>query len=243
MRIKISVCFFLTFLSTFADLHNAVRDYFEWGEYPALIDTLAPIIDSLSKGTDSSLISKYYSYLGVAYFSTERIGDARFHFLKALQFDSSIALPSEYISMETAALFRVIKSEFEKQQRLKFVEDSLSVVHETEMKLFNKNKILGDLRNKHQRFLAGSISSSSAAAILLGLSIVQYERNKPVYNQFKDAAGIGDQIRYTSLRNEIRHSNALILTFDISSGVAFCSGITTALKSRQARKQLARIEK
>lgn len=242
MRIKTVGCILIIAVSIFSDLQNVVRDQFEWGEYSALIDTLAPVIDSLSRNTDSSLVSKYHCYLGVAYFSTERIGDARAHFLKALQFDSSITLPPEYVSNEISALFKVIKSEFEKQQRLIFVEDSLSVVHEKEMKLINKNKITSELRKKHQRCLTVSVSSSTAAAILIGLSIFQYDKNKLVYSRYKYAAGTGDLIQYTTLRNEIRHSNALILTLDITSGVTFCCSLVTAIKSRQLRKQLSGLE-
>lgn len=243
MLSKIAGCVLIVIVSIFADLHNVVRDYFEWGEYPALIDTLSPIIDSLSKKADSSLISKYHGYLGVAFFSTERIGDARTHFFKALQFDSSIVLPSEYVSNEIAALFKVIKSEFEKQQRLTFMEDSLAVIHNKEVELSNKNRIAGELRNKHKRFLISSISSSAASAVFLGLSIFHYDKNSSVYTKFKYAADIGDQIQYTTFRNEIKRSNALILTFDITSGVTFCSGLVTALKSRRIRKQLSGLEK
>jgi hypothetical protein len=226
-------------MSLFADFHDAVRDYFEWGEYSALIDTLAPSIDSISQSTDSSMVALFHSYLGVAYFSTEKIGDARTHFLKALLFDSTIALQSEYVSKEILALFKVIKSEFEKQLRLKFMEDSLAIVHDKEILLFNKKKIISELENKHRCFLATSISSSAAMAVFLGLSLFQYDRNKPVYSKFKDAAGNGDQIQYAILRKEIKRSNALILTFNIISGVSFCSGVATALKSHQIKKQLS----
>lgn len=243
MFIKITSCVLTIIAFTFADLHRAVQDYFEWGEYPALIDTLAPVIDSLSTETDSSLISKYHCYLGVAFFSTEKISDARAHFFKALQFDSSVVLPTEYVSNEITALFKVIKSEFEKQQRLNFMEDSLAIVHNREKLLINKKKIIGELEIKHHRFLAVSISSSATMAVFLGLSIFQYDNNRPIYNNFKNAAGIGDQIQYTKLRKELKRSNALILTFDIASGVTFCSGLVTALKARQIRKKLSGIEK
>ncbi|HEX2959708.1 MAG TPA: hypothetical protein VHO70_22925 [Chitinispirillaceae bacterium] len=242
MPIKITGCILVAVVSIFADLQNVVRDHFEWGEYSALIDTLAPIIDSLSTVTDSSRISTYHCYLGVAFFSTEKIGDARAHFLQALQFDSSIVLPSEYVSKEISALFKVIKSEFEKQQRLKFMEDSLTFVHDEEKKLLHTKKILHELENKHHRFLAASISTSTVAAVFLGFSIFQYDKSKTVCSKFKYAAKIGDQVQYSTLRNELKHSNSLILTFDIASGVTFCSGLLTAVKARQTRKQLFGIE-
>jgi hypothetical protein len=243
MRIKITGCVLIAVVFTFADLHNVVQDYFEWGEYPALISTLAPVVDSLSTETDSSLISKYHCYLGVAFFSTDKISDARIHFLKALQFDSSIVLPTEYVSNEITALFKVIKSEFEKQQRLNFMQDSLALIHKEEKLLFDKKNIIHELENERRRFLAASFSSSALMAVFLGLSIFQYDKNRSVYSKFKYAAGIGDQIQYSTLRNEIKHSNALILTFDISSGVTFCSGLAAALKACQIRRRLSGIEK
>lgn len=239
---KIAGSVIVIIVSIFADLHEEVRDYFEWGEYPALINTLSPIIDSLSKNSDSSHISKYHMYLGVALFSTEKTGDARTHFFKALQFDSSIALPSEYVSNEITALFKVIKSEFEKQLRLNFMEDSLAVIHRREAELFNKNRITGEFRKKHKRFVVSSISSTTVSAVLLGLSIVQYDKGRSIYRNFKHAAYIGDQTQYNTLRSQIKYSNNLILTLDITSGVTFCTGFVTALKAHQARNQLYRIE-
>lgn len=239
MFCKISFYFLIASFSIFADLHKMVGEYFEWGEYSTLIDSLAPCIDSLSEVTDSSEIARYHSYLGVAYFSIEKISDARSHFLKALLFDSSISLPAEYVSNEISTLFRVIKSEFEKQKRLKFIEDSLVSVHNHEIEITNKNVLATEIGKKRQHFIIASVSSSVVGAVFLGLGIFQHVAAQPMYSEFKDAAELGDQFRYNKLHNELNRSNYLILTFEITSGITFCGGIVTAIKAHHIKKELS----
>jgi uncharacterized glyoxalase superfamily protein PhnB len=239
MFYKFLICILTTYFTISADLAEIVREYFEWGEYSSLIDTLAPRIDSLSKLSDSSVTAYFYSCLGVAYFSTENINDARVHFSKALQFDSSISIPPKFVSNEITALFRAIKSEFGKQNRLKFIEDSLVMVHNYEKEITNKKILAAELKKKHQRILISSIVSSAASAAFFGLSIFQYDESGSVYNDFRRAAESGDQFQYDKLKGRLTRINRIVVTYDVVSGVTFCYGIAAAIKAHHKKKELS----
>jgi tetratricopeptide (TPR) repeat protein len=218
---------------------QTIQEHFEWGEYGTLIDLLEPSLDSLSKVSDSIIISEYHSYLGVAYFSIEKIGDARNHFFKAITYNPNISLPPDYVTPEIMDLFTVVKSDFENQKRSLFIQDSLLIMQQHEYERNIKKAALITIENKKRNSVILSVSTSALGAALIGAGVYQYYSTKSQYLEFKQAAADGDKVRYDRLRPDIHSANALLLTFDIASGAAFITSFFSLVKTLRLNKQLS----
>ena len=130
-------------IGAFAFSADTVRNYYEWGEYQKLIDSLEPNLAQKINGIDSSQCAKYHSYLGVAYFAVGRIGEAQKQFSLALSLDSNASLDRRYISAEIALFFNSTRADYDERKNQARINDSLRIAQKKTIK--ENAKLLTDL--------------------------------------------------------------------------------------------------
>ena len=221
---------------------DEIREHFEWGEYDHLIDHLEPFLDSIPDSVDSSTIATYHCYLGVAYFSKEKIGEARKQFITALNYDQAVMLPMNYVTIEMTNLFTATKADIDSQKKLAYYQDSLFIANQQVFESNLKSVHIEDLQRKKRNntILSGSFSLFGAA--FLGIVAYQYYATKVPYQDFKNAALNGDKVQYEHFQPIIKRANTIMITCDIAAGASIVTGLYFAFKTTIVHKQIRQQE-
>jgi hypothetical protein len=221
--------------AVFAFSPEKVQNHFEWGEYDQLISILEPYLLTGADTLEPALRAKYHCYLGVAYFGTGRIGDARKQFFSALSIDPSVRPDRRYISGEMHSLFLSVLSDYSETKKREHEEDSLRTARQ---KAFDANlqAIKQEEVRKTRRgstFLA--IAMISAGAAFAGIAAYEYYTTKPNYQDFKNAAAQGDRRTYDRLRPSIQRANGIIFGCALAAGISEASGIIFTIRAIRSR--------
>lgn len=215
-----------------------ITGHFEWGEYDSLINILQKHFDTLTEVSDSASTARYYSYLGVAQFSKGIIGNARQSFNKALLYDRTVSLDSTYVTAEILNLFSATRTEFEEQlHRIKY-QDSLLIARQSAFEE-NLNRIRSEaLRKKKKNLSFLSVSLNSIGMLFIGAVVYEYFATRDSYEQFRNAAQSGDQLRYNHYRGIIKQANRIAIGCEISGGACLCSGLIIGIRSLKIKNNL-----
>jgi tetratricopeptide (TPR) repeat protein len=222
-------------LAGFVSLSSALtpdklRDYFEWGNYQALIDTLEPALASAPMAPDSNQSALCHCYLGVAYFAKGRIGDAQKYFSKALALDSAIQPDRNYISEEIASLFNSTRSDYFEKKKQSRINDSLMTLQKKALEDNVKIIELNQLHAKKLKKTVWLISLQATGMILAGISGYEYYATKKDYQNFKNAAQNGDKLTYDRLQGQIRKANGVIFGCSVTAGISEVAGLFLMFK-------------
>ncbi|MBN1306794.1 MAG: hypothetical protein JXA18_02675 [Chitinispirillaceae bacterium] len=212
-----------------------LQNHFEWGEYRQLIDSLEPRIVATPCMIDSARCAKYHCYLGVAYFGTGRVGDARKQFLSALSFDPAVTPDSNYISDEIKELFFAARSDFiETQTRIR-TRDSLLAAKQ---RAFNANLDAikrEELRKNRRTGSLMALSFITLGAAFTAIAGYEYYAARDPYDDFKAAAETGDRLSYDRLRPTIQRANSIITGCAVAAGLSETAGIVFTIRSMRMR--------
>ena len=223
------------FFSVCAFSPGELRNYFEWGEYQQLIDSLEPHIIVTPCSDDSTRCARYHCYLAVAYFGKGRIGDARKQFLSALGFDPAVRPDRDYISDEINDFFNMALSDFSEARKRTRVKDSLLVAKQ---QAFDANLQAVRQRELRKGRRAGSllaISFFTLGAAFAAAAAYEYFSTKEPYAEFQTAASQGDKLTYDRLRPSIRRANGIIVGCAVAAAISETAGITFTIRSIRMR--------
>lgn len=224
--------FLLLFICTIppdSQSSEKMRNFFEWGEYPALIEQLEPLVKVIPAQADSHTVAIYFSYLGVAYYGVGRIDDSQNAFLKAFSFDTNVKLDSNYITHEIRQLFSTANNQFTSHQEQVHHTDSLLLIKQ---KAFENsiNEVQREAKKRRSRSsITLAVSFFSVSAIFGGLMAYEYFATKDSYNEFQIAAKEGDKVNYDKNRKIVNRANNLIATCGIAAGTSITCGIIFSL--------------
>jgi hypothetical protein len=213
-----------------------IRDLFEWGGYPGLIEQLEPLVKVIPSQTDSQTVATYFSYLGVAYYGVGRIYDSRNAFLKAFSFDSLVTLDSNYITHEIALLFSTANNECINQRKQARRNDSLFLFTQ---KAFEKSISEVQLEAKKKRSRSSvtlAVSFLSVSAIFGGLIVYEYFSTKDSYDEFQIAAREGDKVNYDKNKKIVKRANNLITVCGVAAGTSITCGFLFAFNNTKHKK-------
>lgn len=224
-----------TALFVFCQPSDCFRDFFEWGDYQSLVDTLTPLLTSDTAGVADSVTANYHVYLGVAFFTKGDMLNSRKQFVRALSFDSTITPDERFISEPIRNYYSTIRIAYSEEQKKLRQRDSLLYVTQSG---FEQNiRLLADTKYQATRrstiIMSGFLLIGGAA--IAGFTAKEYYATKPVYRRFKTAAAEGDKSEYNALLPSLRTANALILAAGGTAVLSTGIGITFAIKSVKPR--------
>jgi len=212
-----------------------LRNYFEWGEYRQLIDTLEPYLADHATQLDSTVCARYHLYLGVAKYGTGQVGEARKCFLRALRYDPLQRPDRQYISEAIDNLFTVTLSDYTEEQRRKRRNDSLLV---QQQRAFEKNVHALQLEERSRSRRTGtilSISTATVGAALAGIALYEYYSTRESYSDFQAAAADGDRLTYDRLRPVIRRANGIIVGCAVTTGISELASLFLGIRAGMQR--------
>lgn len=220
----------------FAVSSEELRTSFEWGEYQRLIDVLEPFFATAHPELDSTEYARYHCYLGVAYFGTGRVGDARREFLSALSFDREVRPGKIYISEEIDNLFTATHAEYiESEKRLR-LNDSLRVVQQQAFEANLTALKKQELKKSRRTGALLAVSCFVAGTALAAVAGYRYYATKEPYIDFQNAALQGDKSTYDRLRPTIRRANGIIVSCAIAAALSETGGIVFTLRTRRMHR-------
>jgi hypothetical protein len=205
--------FFIIACTTLCSAYSPeeLRNFFEWGEYRQLIDSLeSDLTRSEPCGPDSQQCARYHYYLGVALYGVGRITDAQVQFRKALMYQFQLQVDSTYLSTEVLGLFAAIRADLLDKQSHARMRDSLRAVQQ---EAFAANvQAIRSVEIRRSRIIRNSFAGVLyAAGVALGAAaIAQYYKTRNTYGQFSAAAAGGDRVTYDLLQPEIRMANGIL---------------------------------
>lgn len=211
-----------------------LRNYFEWGEYQQLIDSLEPVIVAVPCGFDSLTCAQYHNYIGVAYYGRGRVGEAQAQFRKALSFCQDVRPDSTYLSTELNGLFVATRNDFLEKLSSARAKDSLFSA-EKEAQSASVTAIRQESVRKSRRagvLLAVSFFTLSAATA--AAAAYEYRATRQPYAEFSAAAKEGDKASYDRLRPQVGQANTIIAGCTaiavVSTGVAVTFTVNSVRK-------------
>lgn len=212
----------------------SVRNHFEWGEYDSLIAELTPLLAAAPGIADSPEVCRYRLYLGVAYFASGNIPEARRQFEKGVSCDSSAILDRRYASEEIFDFFTLIRTDY----RRKMAErDSLARLDEE--KAVAARKALEQAKTTHQRRRSGAVSAVfwGSAALLASGGAIAYLATRDRYDDFLLAAREGDRRAYEQRRSELQVANVVVAAAAAGSVACGGVGLTVTVRMHSLRGQ------
>jgi tetratricopeptide (TPR) repeat protein len=213
-----------------------MRNYFEWGEYPSLIDTLESYFATAPDTLDSTVRALYHCYLGVAYFGKGKIGEARKQFLSALRYDRTIRPDRAYISEEIDNLFVATHADYLQERSRIRIKDSLLI---EKQQVFNKNLTaikVEEMRKSKRSNTVIALSLFVVGAAFSGIAAYEYYSTKQPYREFKAAAREGDRATYERLQPTIKRANTIITGCAAAAGIAETVGIIFTIRVFSLRR-------
>ena len=213
-----------------------LRNYFEWGEYTSLIDSLEPYFITAPDTLDSTLCARYHCYLGVAYFGKGKIGEARKQFFSALQYDPTIRLNHAYISEEINDLFIATHTDYQQERSRVRKKDSLLIkkqeAFDADLTALKKE----ELRKNRRSNTVIALSFIAVGAVFSGIAVYEFYSTKQPYREFKAAARDGDRPTYDRLQPTIKRANTIITGCAAAAGIAETVGIVFTFRLFSLRR-------
>jgi len=213
----------------------AIRKHFEWGEYADLITKTEPLSLSFTAREDAVLCV----YLGVAYFASGRVEDARVSFIRAYDLDDGAAIDSYYVSSEIIEFFHATLNQEKERREAQAENDSLIRVRVMEQKLSQARLALQENLAAQRRMYVGIGTLSLTASVLFaGFTAYEYVVSEPAYDDFLLAAENGDLASYRVLKQELDRSNIMQLVAGSVSAVCVVSGAYFIFRSRAVTRRM-----
>lgn len=220
------------------------RQWFEWGEYPRIIQTVPGWIADSAEVIDNVTKSELCLYLGVAYFAEGEVRKARKEFLSSLQLNPAITLDKTYVSLEIYDLFLVSVDEVE-QRETERKKQELLVQQQNEEMNQTKQAMLDSLdrsvkRAKKRGFLVSAVITTVLSVGTGGYAGYEYYLGEQDYDKFLSAANRGDMVEYNRLKDEVKiHDIRTIISGSVSSVSAITSTIFYIVARKQRYKNLS----
>jgi hypothetical protein len=240
--IRIVYLFLLTICSNTlcetTPIAKQARQWFEWGEYPQIIQTVPGWIADSAEVLDNLTRSELCLYLGVAYFAEGEVRKARKEFLSSVQLNPAITLDKNYVSSEIYDLFLASVDEVDQQEEER-KKQALLVQQQNEDMNQTKQAMLDSLdrsvkRAKKRGFLVSAVITTFLAVGTGGYAGYEYYLGEQDYDKFLSAANRGDMVEYSRLKDEVKIHDIRTV---ISGSVASVSAITSTIFYIVARKQ------
>lgn len=214
------------------------RQWFEWGEYPRIIQTVPGWIADSAEVFDNLTKSELCLYLGVAYFAEGEVWKAQKEFLSSLQLNPAITLDKNYVSSEIYDLFLSSVDEVD-QQKEERKKQAILVQQQNEEMNQSKQTMMDSLdrsvkRAKKRGFLVSAVITTVLAVGSGGYAGYEYYLGEQDYDKFLSAANRGDMVEYNRLKDEVKIHDIRTI---ISGSVASVSAVTSIIFYIVARKQ------
>jgi len=229
------VVFFVILLHGTGFSQDRIRDFFEWGEYDSLLAEIDSFFVSHTPDCDS-LTGLYRAYAGVGYFAQGNIGEARRHFIAALNCRPALELDLHYITPEMANLFTDAKNEIARTMARALHDDSVRVAREDSLRkaredslsiAAEKNAWTLAMRTNASALQKRFVWNAGTGAAFLVISAIagflaykEYRDGKHGEQEFRDAAAMGDKEAYERLKTVLENRNHRITGFSLGCGIS-----------------------
>lgn len=247
---QISAIFLFTVMSNNSvyseetDARKQAKQWFEWGEYNQIIDSVPNYLLDSTICRDTVVTAMFHIYLGVAFYALGKTGKARSEFLAALEVNPSATINHNYVSTEIMNLFLSTLEDFKLRKREKLELELL--MQKTEEEKIKRQSLIDSLDNRVQTgkkrgLLIAAITASATTIGFAGTSVYEYYAGEKKYRQFCDAAQRGDLQEYNKYKNEVEKYNIRTVLTASASGVCALASTLFYIVVFKQRSKLKRI--
>jgi hypothetical protein len=203
---------------------HLVKQWSEWGEYDKVIEAVPEYFDTASAKPDNISKAELHKLLGVAFFATGKVDDARVEFILAYEHNNNIKIDKNYVSEEIYMLFMSTIDSQKRRKSERAARDSLESLKKDSRKKEQKSRHA----SKRRASVIVAATSAAFACLFAGAAAYEFAITSEEYDHFKRSAESGDLSTYESKKKNVEQGDRLTIgaaagagTFAVVSTVFF----------------------
>jgi tetratricopeptide (TPR) repeat protein len=215
------------------DFLQAVRQWSEWGDYSKIIEAVPKYLDTATVPIDDHTMAEFRKHMGVAYFASGLVEEARAEFIAAYKLDPAVSLDRSYVSEEIYAVFTSTIDAQKRKAAEAAARDTLARMKEQEKKREKEST----LRARRRADFVLAVAGVALAGVFAGGAAYEYGVAEDAYDEFEAAAQAGDLREYENKRDDVKTGDQLTVASSACSAACAVTGTFFFVRWLQRLKQ------